>query len=129
MKEIRFSVYTILIKNGKFLMLLREKPNVWEFPGGGIEFGEHPEKTAKRETYEETGLNVNVKLFTIGSCIYPNKKIQQISIFYLGEPIKFNEIKIKEHLKYKWFSLGEIKELNNLALSVKAILRKLKDLI
>ena len=29
-------------------------------PGGGVEEGEAPEKTARRETLEETGLHVNV---------------------------------------------------------------------
>lgn len=32
----------------------------WAFPGGGIEFGENPKKTAIRETKEETGININI---------------------------------------------------------------------
>ena len=30
----------------------------WILPGGGVEFGEHPEATVVREVFEETGLNV-----------------------------------------------------------------------
>jgi membrane-associated phospholipid phosphatase/8-oxo-dGTP pyrophosphatase MutT (NUDIX family) len=34
--------------------------NRMSFPGGYVNRGESPEQTAKRETYEETGLNVNI---------------------------------------------------------------------
>lgn len=32
----------------------------WQFPGGGIEFGENPKDTAIRETMEEVGIRINV---------------------------------------------------------------------
>ncbi len=31
---------------------------MWTLPGGGLEFGEHPEAGMIREVHEETGLNV-----------------------------------------------------------------------
>jgi ADP-ribose pyrophosphatase YjhB (NUDIX family) len=33
-----------------------ERPGWWTLPGGGIDFGEHPEAGALRELTEETGL-------------------------------------------------------------------------
>ena len=35
---------------------ITERPGWWTLPGGGIDFGEHPEAGALRELHEETGL-------------------------------------------------------------------------
>ena len=48
--------------DGKVLMNRRHQdlvfPNAWVFPGGHIEVGESLEEGAKREVFEETGLDV-----------------------------------------------------------------------
>jgi ADP-ribose pyrophosphatase YjhB (NUDIX family) len=53
---------TFHTQTGKVLMIKQETyPGsgrfVWAFPKGHIEKGEHPKKTAERETLEETGIN------------------------------------------------------------------------
>jgi 8-oxo-dGTP pyrophosphatase MutT (NUDIX family) len=47
-----------VIKGKKVLLIHRKIPDVWELPGGNIEYGENPSETAKREVKEETGLIV-----------------------------------------------------------------------
>jgi mutator protein MutT len=66
-KEIKFTVYTIVKCKNEILLLHRtEDLNVWEFPGGKIEFGESPYETALRELKEEVGIeNKNIKLFDV----------------------------------------------------------------
>lgn len=32
----------------------------WTLPGGGVDHGEHPEDSLRREVYEETGLEVDI---------------------------------------------------------------------
>ena len=33
----------------------------WTLPGGGVDHGEHPEDSLRREVYEETGLTVEIR--------------------------------------------------------------------
>lgn len=56
----------LIIKDGKILMNRRNDPhrpefhNVWEFPGGKVEFGEQMHENMKREIREEVGYEVEV---------------------------------------------------------------------
>ncbi|WP_311224460.1 NUDIX domain-containing protein [Bacillus sp. AG4(2022)] len=71
----------VIIENeGKILLQHRTDEDNWCIPGGVMELGETFEKTAKRETFEETGLEVQeLELFGIYSgekCFveYPNPR-------------------------------------------------------
>jgi ADP-ribose pyrophosphatase YjhB (NUDIX family) len=57
----RVAAYNVCIDAAGRLLLCRlsavtEAPGAWTLPGGGIDFGEHPERAALRELEEETGL-------------------------------------------------------------------------
>jgi ADP-ribose pyrophosphatase YjhB (NUDIX family) len=57
----RVAAYNVCVDADDRLLLCRlsaitEAPGSWTLPGGGIDFGEHPEAGAIRELYEETGL-------------------------------------------------------------------------
>lgn len=63
------AVVILLDKENNILLQERKHPkNVWGLPGGLMELGESTEDTAKREVFEETGLQVtNLQLLSVYS--------------------------------------------------------------
>ncbi|MCW1296687.1 MAG: NUDIX hydrolase [Candidatus Parvarchaeota archaeon] len=126
------SIYGALIKENKVLIIHRSRNtrvDVWEFPGGKLEFGESIEEAVKREVMEETGLKVKIKNL-LATGIYYVRGEQHIVIVYVCEPVS-NEIKLEEEnfSAYKWATYEEIINIKNLALSVRCILKELKSYI
>ncbi len=57
----RLAAYVVCLDGDDRLLLSRltkvtTRAGAWTLPGGGVEFGEHPEAAAIRELHEETGL-------------------------------------------------------------------------
>tara|TARA_E500000318_G_scaffold103144_1_gene107939 strand:- start:68 stop:511 length:444 start_codon:yes stop_codon:yes gene_type:complete len=90
------------------ILLLKNKDNTYELPGGHLTIGELPLNGAKREFYEETGLKIDrLKL-------YIKKKNRLIYVTHLLT----NNVKIsKEHKSFIFVSPPQIKKIN---LSIKA---------
>ncbi|KRG12597.1 DNA mismatch repair protein MutT [Virgibacillus soli] len=57
----RGSVVLIEDKKVGLIRRIREGSIYYVFPGGGIENGETPERTAEREAFEELGVKVKIK--------------------------------------------------------------------
>jgi 8-oxo-dGTP diphosphatase len=60
----RVAAYAVIVRAGEVL-LSRLAPSIsedelWTLPGGGIEFGEHPDAAVVREVHEETGLDCHL---------------------------------------------------------------------
>lgn len=58
----RLGAYVLVVEDGRLLLCrlssVETAAGKWTLPGGGVEFGEHPEEAAVREAREETGLAV-----------------------------------------------------------------------
>lgn len=62
-RRIRLAAYAVIVADGAIL-LTRIAPRsdgagLWTLPGGGLDWGEHPDTTVVREVYEETGLTMD----------------------------------------------------------------------
>lgn len=65
-QRLRVSAYALIHDANRILLcrLSKELPRwqgFWTLPGGGLDFGEHPEAAVVREVEEETGFIVQVK--------------------------------------------------------------------
>ena len=75
----RVAAYALVVEEGRVL-LCRLSPFVadrgkWTLPGGGIDFGEHPEDAAIREVFEETGFDVRLgELVEVQSELFQNAR-------------------------------------------------------
>ena len=75
----RLSIYGVAI-DGSSILLCRIAPGYpgegrWTLPGGGVEWGEHPEDALRREVYEEAGLELDsFKFLGIDSRIYEDDR-------------------------------------------------------
>jgi len=103
--------------NNRLLMMKRSDSGCWGIPGGSLEPGEIVESAAKRETFEETNLEVGeMSLFGVFSgpelfYKYPNEdEVYNVIVVYLSRDwcgeINLND----EHTEWRWFSVNEIPE-------------------
>lgn len=88
----RVSSHALLLRDNRILLCrlsLRISPRgEWTLPGGGIEFGEHPEDAVVREVMEETGLKVSLKgLAKVDSIVFnvTDGKMHAIRFIYRAE--------------------------------------------
>ncbi|OGY41553.1 MAG: hypothetical protein A2Y82_05045 [Candidatus Buchananbacteria bacterium RBG_13_36_9] len=110
----------VMIQNeqGQVLLGLRQGSHgagEWNFPGGHLEFGETVFETAKRETLEETGLEVDE--FELISVADKMRYIESDGKHYLNVGVKAiykgGESQLLEPekcMEWRWFDLDKLLE-------------------
>ncbi len=105
------NAYLVPSFQGRFLVVRRRGSNIWEFPGGGVDWGEDPYAAAIRECREEIQLVPHsVKLVGITSATYEKDGMEKHSIYivYKGE-ISSDKYELgMEHEEGRWVSLTEL---------------------
>ncbi len=116
MKEKQFIVSAGIIRKGEKVLIAQRKKdsvleaNKWEFPGGKVEYLEHPRDCLVREIMEELGINIKVQsLFNIDSHVYEKdgEKYHIILITFLAEYL-LGEVKNKDCQDSKWVCIEEL---------------------
>lgn len=84
----RVAAYGVIVRDGRVLLCRLGSPEPdqgkWTLPGGGLDFGEHPEQAAIREVREETGFEVRLgELLEVQSEVHPSAHGTMHSIRFL----------------------------------------------
>lgn len=80
----------VVMEEGKVLMVQRKfQPRVgeWTLPAGFVEYDEHVEECAVRETLEETGLQVEVTRLLGAYMAMDDPRVQVMLLIYLARKI------------------------------------------
>ena len=116
-------VFGVIKKDGKYLLTLRDDTksdddtgefhNMWQIPGGGVEFGEELEVAVVRECREEVGLDVEADVVVpyVQSAIRGSWHGIFISYHcHMKNPLQ--EIVLNEEATdYAWYSLEQVRNL------------------
>jgi len=110
------NVYVVVFNpQGRLLMLHRKSPDIWEFPGGQLEWGESPEAAAVRETKEETGLNVKIDRLlctTSSTFVKPEYKVNKHAVYIVFVGRGGGKVKISgEHSEHRWATLAGVRRM------------------
>lgn len=117
MPQVISSVKALLKHQGKYLVLREDlhKGEVWDLPGGKIEYGESPQQALTREIKEELDLEVTI-VRSVGVWYFfsQHNKHQVICHTFLCEPkgelnIDTSKNPADEHFsELKWLTIEEI---------------------
>jgi 8-oxo-dGTP diphosphatase len=137
MKQFYVAIGALIEKDEQFLVLRRSQEkdvgaNLWEFITGRLEEEEDPTLGVLREVKEEVDLDVEVIMPINTSFFYRgSKEYPMIFIVYWCKYLK-GEIKLSwEHTEYKWISLDEAINSEELAVFRKGFenVKKLKEFL
>ena len=121
MQYVKVAAHGLIKKDNKYLVTKRPEnddymPNLWDTPGGTIDFGEKIINALNREIKEETNLTVKV-----GNVIFCHNHLSgeerhQFELVYACDYIG-GEIKLdpQEHQEYRWVTLEEMVDLPKIA--------------
>ncbi len=107
----------------EFAIFLRDDMKIWQGVCGGGEEGETILETAKRETFEETGLSYDsqfiqletvttIPVVSIKGTFYWGEDVFLVKEYCFGVDATEQEIKLSdEHPEYKWLKYDDAKKI------------------
>ena len=87
-------------------------PNLYELPGGHIDYGEDIIEGLKREIREELNMNVTIgdpfAVFTYANTVKCSHSVEVIYFAKFVEPIDQVSIQPEDHSRFDWFTRDEV---------------------
>jgi 8-oxo-dGTP diphosphatase len=85
----RVGVGVIITKGGRILLIKRKGAHgqgTWSTPGGHLEFGESPDECARRETQEETGVEIDhVRALGYTNDVFASSGLHYVTLWMAGQ--------------------------------------------
>lgn len=106
------AVKAFIVNEGKVLLLKRRsndthKAGQLDIPGGRLELGENPFSGLKRETKEETGLDIEI-VAPVDVHHFVRDDMQKITMIIFLCRLQSREIQLsEEHTEYTWKSIND----------------------
>lgn len=108
----RVSVWVAVVcpDSGRVLLAKRARTtrnaNRWNFFGGGVDPGEHPEDTALRELHEEAGIDARLAdLIYLGQA---NTRAKRNLLYVITAEAEFAPVLNHESQEWRWIALTEL---------------------
>lgn len=110
----RYGVYGICLKDSKLLLVRQERGpygGKYDFPGGGIEFGESPEQTLRRELLEEVAMECDSMQLITNIAVtseHPTYTFFHIGMLYKIDNCRFLSNGLAAELQHFWIDLKDL---------------------
>jgi 8-oxo-dGTP diphosphatase len=111
MVKFGIAVKAFIVDDKDMLLIIKREPNevqmpsIWELPGGRLELGEDPFFGLKRETKEETSIDIDiVEPLTVQHFTRKDGQIITMLIFFC-RPLSHDVKLSKEHTDFDWIDL------------------------
>jgi 8-oxo-dGTP diphosphatase len=102
------SAATIVLNEHNEILLIKGPRRGWEMPGGQVEEGESLKEAAIRETFEESGIEIEVVKF----CgIYQNVNASICNTLFLARPVGGKPTTSSESLEVGFFPIEKALEM------------------
>jgi ADP-ribose pyrophosphatase YjhB (NUDIX family) len=123
---------TAVLMEGRLLMIKEHKNEsgpAWNFPSGHVEPGEDLITAARRETKEETGLDVKI-LESAGLFQFTSMTRHPIILFQFTAEMAGGNIELEEGItEYSWFTAREILDMDESMLREPGVIRQIANSI
>jgi 8-oxo-dGTP diphosphatase len=105
-----FAAGVIFDRDNKVLLVKTtyQRFHPWGLPGGSLDYGESPENAVKREVWEETGLEIEIKRLLLVKTWSPDR----VGLYYLCEIIGGEIHPSEEVSEADYFSLDALPDVH-----------------